>query len=216
MATKIRWRPTRNQSLALIALALGVLAIPGNPYQGSVVRLNTRELAAIVDAEVDHVTAEQVADWIIQGETDYRLIDLRDEAAFAEYHIPTAENVPTSELLDYPLLRNEKIVLYSDGGTHSAQAWMLLRARRFQGVYTLLGGLESWMEEILFPTLPAGATSQQLAEFERIAHVSKFFGGAPRAGVEAEAAASAIPLPQMDATAAPVVPQRERKKKKGC
>jgi len=216
METKSPWRPTRNQTLALIAFFLGALAIPGNPYQGSVVELNTQELATIVDTEVDHVTAEELADWIIQGDTEYRLIDLREEAAFAEYHIPTSENVPTSELLDYPLLRNEKIVLYSDGGIHSAQAWMLLRAQRFQGVYILLGGLDSWIEEILFPALPTDATPQQTAEFERVAHVSKFFAGTPRTGVDAQSASAAIPLPTMDPSAAPIVPKRKRKKKKGC
>ena len=216
METKSPWRPTRNQTLALIAFILGALAIAGNPYQGSVVQLNTKELATIVETEVDHVTADQLADWIIQGDTEYRLIDLREEAAFAEYHIPTSENVPTSELLDYPLLRNEKIVLYSDGGIHSAQAWMLLRAQRFQGVYMLLGGLDSWTEEILFPALLADATPQQTAEFERVAHVSKFFGGTPRTGVDAQAASVAIPLPTMDPSAAPVVRKRKRKKKKGC
>ena len=43
-----------------------------------------------------------------------------------------------------------------------------------------------------------------------------FFGGTPRTGVEAETAAAAIPLPKMDPSAAPVVPKRKRKKKKGC
>ena len=216
METKSRWRLTQNQTLALVAFVLGALAIPGNPYQGNVVQLNTQELATIVETEVDHVTAEQLADWIIQGNTEYRLVDLREEAAFAEYHIPTAEHVPTSELLDYPLLRNEKIVLYSDGGIHSAQAWMLLRAQRFQGVYMLLGGLDSWLEEVLFPALATDATPQQTAEFERVAQMSKFFGGTPRTGAEAESAMAAISLPKMDPSAAPVVPQRKRKKKKGC
>lgn len=216
METKSRWRPTRNQTLALVAFVLGALAIPGNPYQGSVVQLNTQELATIVETEVDHVTAEQLADWIIQGNTEYRLIDLREEAAFAEYHIPSSENVPTSELLDYPLLRNEKIVLYSDGGIHSAQAWMLLRAQRFQGVYMLLGGLDSWMEEVLFPALPTDATPQQTTEFERIAQMSTFFGGTPRTGVDVGAETAAIPLPKMDPSASPIIPKRKRKKKKGC
>jgi rhodanese-related sulfurtransferase len=45
-------------------------------------------------------------------------------------HIPTAELVELRDLHDYPLYHNEKIVLYSDGGIHSAQAWFLLRAER--------------------------------------------------------------------------------------
>lgn len=216
MEAKSRWHLTRNQALALVALVLGALAIPGNPYQGEVVRLNTRELATIVEGEVDHVTAEELANWIIQGNTEYRLIDLRESAAFAEYHIPTAEHVPIARLVGYPLLRNEKIVLYSDGGIHSAQAWMLLRAQRFQGVYMLLGGLDSWTEEVLFPGLPADADPQQTADFERIAQVSQFFGGTPRTGVEMDADTAAIPMPTVEMPSGPVVPDRKRKKKKGC
>lgn len=217
MDSKPRRRPTRNQTLALIALVLGAVAILGNPYHGHVVQLNTKELAAIVDTEVDHVTAEELADWIVQGNTEYRLIDLRDEAAYAEYHIPTAEHVPTAALPEYPLLRNEKIVLYSDGGIHSAQAWMLLKAQRYRGVYTLLGGLDAWVDEVLFPTLPADATPRQTTELERIAQVSRFFGGAPRTGVDEDTDTAAAPMPKVEMpSGGPVIPTRKTKKKEGC
>ena len=216
METKTRRRLTRNQTLALIAFVLGTVAILGNPYHGNVVQLNTKELATIVDATVDHVTAEELANWIIQGNTEYRLIDLREEAAYAEYHIPTAENVPTVELPDYPLLRNEKIVLYSDGGIHSAQAWMLLRAQQYRGVYMLLGGLDAWVDDILFPALPADASPQQAAEFERIAQMSEFFGGTPQTGVEEDGETAAAPMPRVEMpSSGPVIPTRKKKKKEG-
>ena len=81
-----------NRILAIVALALGAVAVFGNPYRGSVVSLNTQELAVIVESKVDHVFATDLADWIIQGETDYRLIDIRETDAYAEYHMPTAEH----------------------------------------------------------------------------------------------------------------------------
>jgi hypothetical protein len=93
---------------------------------------------------------------------------------------------------------------------------MLLRAQRFQGVYMLLGGLDSWTEEILFPALPTDATPEQTAEFERIAQMSTFFGGTPRTGVDVGMETAAIPMPTVDSSAAPVIPKRKRKKKKGC
>ncbi len=117
----------------------------------------------------------------MQGRSDYRLIDLRAASDFAAYHIPTAENVTVAALPEFPFLRNEKIVLYSDGGIHAAQAWMLMQAQGYRAVYTVLGGLEGWKDEVLYPALPAQASAAERARFERAAALSRFFGGEPRA-----------------------------------
>lgn len=209
------WRWTLKTRLAALALGLGVVALFGDPYGGGSVTLNLDELAAIVEREVDHVTVDQLADWIIQGRNDYRLLDVRDPAAYSEYHIPTAESVRLTELADYPLSRNETIVLYSDGGTHAAQAWFLLEAKGFSGASILLYGLDEWKERILFPALPAEADPREIAGFERASRMSLFFGGRPRgtaAGDGPELLPAAPPPPPGPA---PVVSQR-RKRKEGC
>ncbi len=223
MAGPRRLRIGLNQGLAIAALALGVLALAGNPYRGHRVTLDTRELAVIVGTEVDHVTPQTLAGWIIAGATDYRLIDLRSPAEFARYHIPTAENVPIAGLADYGLARNEKIVLYSQGGIHAAQAWMLLRAERYAGVYILFGGLEAWQDEILHPVAPAQPTPQQAATFERAVQVARFFGGAPRAAAApGEAPAPellAAPAPAASAPPAPpasAAPAKKKARREGC
>lgn len=208
---------TLHQKLAALAVLLGAVAVLGNPYgDAGSVEINTQELAAMVQGEVDHVTAEELAEWIIAGRTDYRLLDLRDEADYAAYHIPTAEPVAITELADYPLYRNEKIVLYSGGGIHSAQAWFLLRARGFPGVYMLLGGLTAWKEDVLFPALPAGATPEQVADFQRREAVATFFGGSPRtAGGEEETLDVEMPQVEMPAVV-PVARPAQKKRKEGC
>ena len=135
-------RLSRNQKLALLAVALGLGALVlGGPQPGKIV-LDERELAAIVEGELDHVTPDELADWIVAGRQDFRLSDLRTAAEYAEYHVPQAENVAITALVDSDLARNEKIVLYSAEGIHSAQAWFLLRAKKFAAVYILLGGLK--------------------------------------------------------------------------
>ena len=209
---------TTNQKLAAAALALGALALFSAPHRGPVVTLDTRELALVVEKEVDHVTPPELAGWIVQGRSDYRLIDLRAESDYAAYHIPTAENVTVAALPEFPFLRTEKIVLYSDGGIHAAQAWMLMRAQGYRAVYTVLGGLEGWKDDVLYPALPAQASAADRARFERAAALSRFFGGAPRA--EGGAAAPApMELPRLAApapsgAATPVAPRK--KKKEGC
>ena len=209
-----------NAKLGLLLVTLGFAGLfLGDPYDRAAATIDTAELAEIVQREVDHVSPEQLADWIIQGGADYRIIDLRSPADFEQYHIPGAENVPITGLADHGLLRNEKIVLYSEGGIHSAQAWFLLRAKQYAGVYILRGGLQEWKDSVLFPSLPADATPAQRVTFAKMAEVSRFFGGQPQ-GVASAAHPAVVPALQMakmptsappPASAAP-----KKKKKEGC
>jgi hypothetical protein len=212
-------RLSLNGKLALIAFALGLIALfAGNPYQGTQVTLDARELGMIVDREIDHVSVEEVADWIIKGKSDYRLIDLRPANDFSTYHIPTAEHVIVAGLSDYPIQRNEKIILYSEGGFHSAQAWILLRAMKFRGVYILLGGLEEWQDRILFPPIPENPTPEQASLFEKMKEVSKFFGGTPQgqaSGTNSPIPALTMPKPEIPPSSSPAI-QGKKKKKEGC
>jgi rhodanese-related sulfurtransferase len=210
---------TLHQRLAALALALGALAIvAGDPYQGHTATIDAKELSIIVQKEVDHVAPLDLADWIIQGRTDYRLIDVRSEKEFATYAIPGAENVPVASLPDHGLMKNDKIVLYSDGGIHAAQAWMLLRSLGYKGVYMLRGGLEGWNDDVLFPSLAETADAAARINFAKTAEVSKYFGGTPRTGGGPVAAARpAIAAPKLD-TPAGVAPAggAKKKKKEGC
>ncbi len=206
---------TLHRRLAALAIALAAVAIFGDPHRGHVVTLDTRELAAIVESEVDHVTVDELADWIIQGRTDFRLLDLRDPGAYAEYHIPTSENVAITGLAAYPLERNERIVLYSGGGIHSAQAWFLLRAQGYRGVYMLLGGLAAWQDDVLFPNLPDGVEDR--AHFARLAEVSRYFGDTPQtAGGEAAAQVPARVLPKVEMPSGVPVTAKRKRHKEGC
>lgn len=210
--------------LALAAFVLGALAVFGDPTGGGAVTLHPQELAALVQKEVDHVSVHDLAGWIIQGKSDYRLIDLRDAGAYSAYHIPPAENLAITDLPGDTLARNEKIVLYSEGGIHSAQAWFLLKAQGFEGVYILRGGLDEWNDRILYPTLPANATPQQRAAFEKDRQLSAFFGGTPRIGGAQQETATALPAspaiaaPKVQAPSMPKAPAAapRKKKKEGC
>ena len=203
--------------LALVAMALGAVALLSQPHRGPFVKLDVRELGAIVGQEVDHVTPAELASWIVEGRSDYRLLDLRSPEQYASYHIPGAENVPLSQLTDYPLLPGEKIVLYSDGGIHAAQGWMLLRAVGFKAVYALLLGLNGWTDEVLYPAPPGGDDPQARAQFERAAALATFFGGEARSE-SGPAAVDRLALPKLAAPAAgPAIPVAPRsKKREGC
>jgi hypothetical protein len=225
----MRWFSTLslNQKLAALAFLLGLGALFISPARGGDVSIRPDELARIVQTEVDHVTADELADWIMQGRADYRLIDLRDEKSYAEYHIPGAELVPITRLADAGLARNERAVLYSDGGIHSAQAWFLLRARGHQGVYILRGGLDEWRDQVLSPVLATDPGPFEARRNERLQARAAHFGGQARVGAGAApepvpVAAAPVPVAAAPAVAAPAppsgaqAPAAKRKKKEGC
>ena len=210
-----------NQKLGALALALGALAVFADVAPGHTVRVNARELLTEVARAEDHVTPAELAAWIIEGRTDYRLVDIRDEKAFAEYHIPTAESVPLATVLDGALGRTDKIVLYGDGGIHAAQAWMALKGLGYRRVYTLLEGLDAWKDEVLFPVAPPSPSPEEQARFERAVQVARFFGGQPRAAVAPGAEPMALPTPAAaPAVALPSLPagagSGPKKKREGC
>ena len=214
---------TLNQKLAVGAFVLGALATFAQPQPGHAVSISPKELALVVQREEDHVTARDLAGWIIGGRADFRLIDLRTAEEYAAYHIPGAENVPVAALPDQTFGPTDKVVLYSEGGTHSAQAWFLLRARGAKNAYLLLGGLESWKDEVLFPTLAQDPGPFERQRNEKLKQIAAHFGGrAMLAGGGANAmAAPDVALPKVAMPPAPAAGGAPsgapaKRKKEGC
>ncbi len=217
-----RGKFTLNARFGLLLGLLGLgAALIGSPTGGASVTIDPSELARIVQTETDHVSVEELAEWIIAGKADFRLIDLRSGEEFAQYHIPGAENVLITALPEYGLLRNEKIVLYSGGGIHAAQAWFLLKAREYRGVYLLRGGLEEWKDRILFPRIPENPSPDQITSFEKMKQVSIFFGGRPLTASAPEQPGTAVAMPDLPAPPVAVpgpagTGASAKKKKEGC
>ncbi|RPJ59361.1 MAG: rhodanese-like domain-containing protein [Acidobacteria bacterium] len=213
-------RLSTNQRLAALAFVLGLAAIPATPTRGGAVRIAPEELAIAIERKADHVSAPDLADWIIQGRVDFRLLDLRAEAAYATYRIPGAENLPIASLPAAGLALNEKILLYGEDGVHAAQAWFLLKARGHRAVYMLDGGLEAWKNLVLYPRLADAATPEARQRNERLRSVSLHFGGTPTAGAGeggSEPAVSAAPLPPVPAVKGSAAARpAPKKKKEGC
>lgn len=206
------------QQLAGVALLLGIVALLiGKVNLSGDVTLSPKELSYLVDQKTDHITVETLADWIITAKADFRLIDLNEKKDFDLYHIPGAENYNAQSILSAGLKRNEKIVLYSNGGIHSAQVWMLLKAKEYKNVYTLLGGLEEWKDGILFPRLSSDSTAEALKLNDRKKQIALFFGGQPVNGGDmatgTEVNMPKLPTPQ-GGGAAPAA--GGKKKKEGC
>lgn len=162
--------PAVHRALGSAAIVLGALAaFAGSPYRES---LDLHRLASEVAREEDHVTAIELAGWIKDRKPGLRVLDLRSEAEFDEYHIPGAESVAFDALLRARYASTDTLVLISDGGAHAAQGWVFLRALGHQHVYFLRGGLGEWLDEVMNPAKPTALT--------------RYFGGVPRSGEDAQ------------------------------
>jgi rhodanese-related sulfurtransferase len=174
---------TTNQWLAGTALVLGALAAAaGSPARSTHGQIDVDELASMVVHEQDHVDAIDLAQWIRERKPGLRVIDVRTAAEFDEYHVPAAENIPIEGLSKATFAPSDTIVMYSQGGAHAAQAWVLLRALGHKQVFFLSGGLDEWATDVMAPLLPDDATPAERQAFERASEISRYFGGVPHAG----------------------------------
>jgi rhodanese-related sulfurtransferase len=211
---------TLNQRLALLAFVLGLVAVAATPARGGRVTVDSRDMAWLAANGSDRVSARALADWIIQGRSDFRLVDVRTPGAFAAGpRIQSAENIPLTALFDAGLDRGEKIVLVGDDQVAVAQAWLLLEASGYTGASIVDGGLAAWRDQVVYPRVD-GADPMTRARLEA---VSGHFGGAPRMGGGADALAP--PPASGVAQAAPGVPKlppsggkkpAPAKKREGC
>lgn len=201
--------------LAAAAATLGVMALLAGGANASRQGVDVAALAREVETEADHVTARELAAWIRDRRDGLRIIDVRAPAEFADYQIPTAENLSLTALTRAAIRPDETVVLYSEGGAHAAQGWFLLRARGVRRVYFLREGLYEWLTQVINPVLPAGATADQRAAFDSVAELSRYFGGVPRAGggsVDEDASATP-PVSSSEGESAAAV---RRVRRRGC
>ena len=172
------------RALAAVALVLALLAaLAGSPTRSrGTSSLDAVALAGEIEHEEDHVTARELAEWIRADKPGLRVLDVRSDSEFARYHIPSAEHVSLQSVASRAPVVGETLVLYSEGGAHGGQAWVLLRALGFRDVYFLAGGLLDWLDDVMSPTLGTGPDAA------RAAALSRYFGGTPRAEVAAPSA----------------------------
>ena len=156
MTGSTRRSPRAERALAIAAIVAGGLAvIAGTPSRGTRGNVDVDRLARIVEQEEDHVTAVELARWIRDDKAGLRVLDVRSDSEYSELHIPGAVRVALGEVARMPLDSTATYVLYSEGGTHAAQAWFLLKARGVEQAFFLRGGLYEWLEQVMSPRVTA-------------------------------------------------------------
>jgi rhodanese-related sulfurtransferase len=113
---------------------------------------------------IQSVAPVELAEWIRDRKPNLRVVDVRSEAAFDEYHLPRAERFASSTTFG----PNDAIVLVAGGSV------------RGRDVYVLRGGIQAWIDEVMNPTIAADAPPSAHIAFQRASTVSRYFGGVPR------------------------------------
>ncbi|MGD8305337.1 MAG: rhodanese-like domain-containing protein [Ignavibacteria bacterium] len=164
--------------LALSAIVLAILAvIAGSPYRISILPVTTSEEFLIADKTVRVIDVYELAGWIIDKRDDFVLIDSRMEKEYKKYHIPFSINVPESEINLELSGKINSLIIYDSNERYSIDKLELLINNRSEQIFVLKGGMDEWMNKILFPDLRESSMSKK--EIDKIYKTSVFFGGKP-------------------------------------
>ena len=174
------------------SLAIGLLSVTlaacGNGGQDPLANSGEafQQVARDVIHGQDHVSVEELADWLIKGRKDFVLVDIRPQSAFEAGHIESAINRPLTYLVEPGALSDlpsdRRLVLYSNGTRKSAQAIVLLRLTGLEAS-TLLGGYNAWEQRVLYPELTA-STDDEVLEARKRQAIACYFAGNYKGGAD--------------------------------
>ena len=113
----------------------------------------------------------------IKNRENLRLIDLRSEEDFKEFHLPTAANIPLKDWLLVDEWRNEPLVVYSGNDWLARQMWNVIPDTIRENTFILYGGAHDWYDKLLYPTLPIQPEKKDSLLAEKVHKLCNFYGG---------------------------------------
>ncbi len=139
----------------LFSLAVASVAACGPSNESEVSLINIAQAAARHD---DRESVEDLANWLIEGRGDFKLIDVRTSEDFENGSIGDAENIPIAQIVTQDVLSrlptDRMVIVYSNGSENAAKATVLLRLSGIDA-HLLTGGYNAWHERILNPDISA-------------------------------------------------------------
>ena len=198
-----------------IAATLAVTGCGGDKASEAIRSLEP--IAQTAAKKQDRVTPEQVADWIITKQRNFRLLDIRSKDEFDKGHIEGAENIPLASLILPKTLqtlpKERRLVVYGNGSEQSAKASVMLRIAGFDA-YLLLGGYNYWQERVLNPDIPKEAADSETPQQALQRAISCYFAE-PGARTVSELPTQAQPVKPFTPPLAPAA-GGQRPKDEGC
>lgn len=141
------------------------------------------QLAAFISSE-RYISADELADKLINKDPSIVLIDLRNETEYKKYHIPTSIHIPFDSLLNnqYQTILNQdkvNLVFYSNDHLIADQAWFLCHSLGYQNLIVLKDGLNGFYNTILNPSLPSEIASMEEKELYDFRKAAGIYFGVP-------------------------------------
>jgi rhodanese-related sulfurtransferase len=171
-----------NRLLAGAAGALALLAlVAGDPYPSATTANSglSQSLGLEID-EAHRVSAIQLAEWVRERRPGLRVLDLRTPTQYEEFNLPKAELKSLSQLGTTEFDSTATLVVYGDDAEAAQRGWLILRALGYPNVYYMKDGIGEWLGDIMNPTISPDASEGERAAFEKLAELSRYFGGLPR------------------------------------
>ncbi len=112
------------------------------------------------------ISADEVAERIIEKDPSLRLVDVRGDEEFARFNLPGAVSIPVEQLsnsgsLGQLSIEGVEIVSYSNANLTADQAWIICSRLGVNNARVLKGGLHAWYETILQPVEPSSTAPSE-------------------------------------------------------
>ncbi len=192
-------------TIVAIGIAFLVWLLPERPEKKE---LPPKDLLLAIADETRFYSTDDVAHMIIGQDPSLQLIDVRDTAEYAKFHLPGALNIPLEKILDGKNLdllgaEEQQHVFYSDGTIRANQAWVLTRRMGYNNTYVMKGGLNRWVETIMVPPVPpSAAPSEAFEQYDfRLAACRYFQGGTATNPVKKQTPVKVVPRRKKKVTA---------------
>lgn len=119
-----------------------------------------QQLADEAKSRIREITPDEVAQKLSLGDTDWVLIDVRENDEFRAGHLPGARGIGRG-VLEYHIAdevpaTDTEIVLYCRGGNRSALAADSLQQMGYTNVSSMIGGYREWTSDVSRPVSMAG------------------------------------------------------------
>ena len=140
--------------ISVLLISLGVITAFMPLKQNKANQLNPNSLLEVSMHKQFNLSVDEVARYIVRGETDFLLIDLRTPEEYKAFNIPGSINIPYKDLLhkdfggylDQDELKN---IFYSNGDIVASQAWTLCAGMGYENNYLMQGGMNEWYKTVM-------------------------------------------------------------------
>jgi rhodanese-related sulfurtransferase len=172
-----------NKTLIKILMPVVILfallaVVAGSPHKITIQPIGINEEFDIEGISVKVIDAKELAKWIMDKRDDFYIVDTRVKNEFAEYHIPFALSSSGDESLNTSLDKKTALIIYDRSSRYSIEKLNPIINSRKEQAYILKGGMDEWINKILFPDL-RGDSDMSKEEIEKIYKTSTYFGGKP-------------------------------------